>query len=100
MNYPSVLVNQRLRKGPDFKDEECNLQFLHQQRPRSSTSGSSAGRLYKPLTNTSKNRSPSPIEKIASPPKGFKTSTHTLTTTGGQQKAVIVIFLELFFYHN
>ena len=91
MNIPSVFVNQRLRKGPDFKDSDFNSSFLNQKRSQSTSKRLSSSRLYKPLTSASKNNSPSSVEKYFSPPKVYKTTTNMLTTTPFKQKAVIVI---------
>jgi hypothetical protein len=87
MNYPSVLVNQRTRKEPSPKDyESMDLSYMHQKRP---DSGLNQSKIYKPLSSASKNRSPVREEKLGSPPKGYKSSAYTLTTTPQLDRSII-----------
>jgi len=45
--------------------------------------------LYRPLSNTTRNESPVKVEKLGSPPKGYKNSGYTLATTPALDRSVI-----------
>jgi len=76
MNYPSYLVDKRQKREPSPRGETFDLSFIHQQRTNVSST-----QLYKPFTSVSKDKPITRKEGVGSPPKGFKSSVYTLTTT-------------------
>jgi len=78
MNYPTHLVDKRHKREPSPKDEPADLSFIHQKRPISSNK---SNQIYKPISNISKDKSITRQEGVGSPPKGFKASVYTLSTT-------------------
>lgn len=87
MNYPKVLINQRLRSGPDPLPDKYNLPFIHQEKKGTAAN---TDQLYKPATKICEGKAPAPKFKIGLPPKGFKASGLTLTTTKREDKVKIV----------
>lgn len=76
MNYPSHLVDKRQKREPSPIKETQDLSFIHQQRINTSNT-----QIYKPFSSVSKDKPITRQEGVGSPPKGFKASVYTLTTT-------------------
>lgn len=88
MNYPTHFVDRRQKREPSPKDDNYNLSYMHQQRPQAAMNNT---QIYKPLSSVAKNKPITREEKVGSPPKGFKSSTYTLTTTPFADRAFLVI---------
>ena len=86
MNYPASFIDRRSKREPSPRIENKDLSFMHQRRPASST----PNKIYKPLTNAGKNQPIIQEEKVGVPPKGFKASTYTLTTTPLEHRTFLV----------
>ena len=86
MNYPASFIDRRQKREPSPRKESSDLNFMHQRRPASST----PNKIYKPLTNAAKNKPIIQEEKVGVPPKGFKSSTYTLTTTPLEHRTFLV----------
>jgi len=87
MNYPTHLVDKRHKREPSPKDEPADLSFIHQKRPISSNK---SNQIYKPISNISKDKSITRQEGVGSPPKGFKASVYTLSTTPMEDRTFLV----------
>ncbi len=87
MNYPSHLVDKRQKREPSPKEESADLSFIHQKRPVASAK---SNQIYKPISNISKDKSITRQEGVGSPPKGFKGSTYTLSTTPLDDRTFLV----------
>lgn len=87
MNYPSYLVDKRQKREVSPRQQSPDLSYIHQKRSVSPTHNS---KIYKPFTSTSKNMPITRKEDVGSPPKGYKSSTYTLTTTPLESRTYLV----------
>lgn len=85
MNYPTHLVDKKQKREPSPREETFDLSFIHQQRTNISLT-----QLYKPFTSFSKDKPITRKEGVGSPPKGFKASVYTLTTTPFENRKFLV----------